>query len=185
VVLAGDTNVEPGPDSNVAGQAEAFQYAANASGTARSASFYLDRSSMATKITVGVYTDTMGHPGALLAQAADKSLTAGTWNTVALPPVQMTGGTSYWIALLGTGGTIIFRDTDTGGGPSENSAQTSLRSLPSDWSSGSGWASSPASVYVSDAPGSGGSPPPSGGGHHHHPNWEILSWYWLGDLAWW
>jgi len=173
VVLAGDTNVESGPDSNVAGQAEAFPYKASASGTARSASFYLDSASMATKITVGVYSNNRGHPGALLAQAADNSLTAGAWNTVALPPVKMTAGTRYWIGLLGTGGTIIFRDTASGGGTSENSAQTSLTSLPSKWSSGPGWASSPASVYVSDVPSSDGSTSGSSGG----PNLQTLAWY--------
>ena len=57
---------------------------------------------------------------------------------MAVPPVQVTQGTRYWIALLGLNGQIQFRDS-TGNCHSETSQQSDLTSLPGTWSTGSQW----------------------------------------------
>ena len=133
-MLVGDTNVESFVDEDPAGTAEAFQYIAGASGTANSVSFYLDSSSAATSAQIGVYSDD-GAPATLLASATDSSLKAGAWNTVSLPSFSVTSGTKYWIALLGSGGAIDWRDNQSGLA-ADVSSSTSLTSLPSSWSTG-------------------------------------------------
>jgi hypothetical protein len=63
--------------------------------------------------------------------------------------------------VLGTGGTLAFRDDCCGGGtPSENSAQANLTSLPGSWSPGARWSDGAMSAYgsASTAP----PPPPPG-----------------------
>ena len=156
-VLVGDTNVESFVDQDPAGTAEAFQYIAGASGTANSASFYLDSSNAATSAKIGVYSDN-GAPGTLLASATDSSLRAGAWNTVSLPSFSVTSGAKYWIGLLGSGGAISWRDSQSGLA-ADVSSSTSLTSLPSSWSTGQVITSggvSPASFYISSGGGSSG-----------------------------
>jgi outer membrane protein assembly factor BamB len=152
-VLLGDQTIEPKSDSNSAGQAEAYRSTASASGTLNRVSLYIDTGSTATKVTVGVYTDSGGHPGTLLAQGSLTSPVAGAWNNIALPgSVSITAATNYWIALLGTGGTIRYRDRCCGGGgslPAETNAQTSLTSLPATWTTGTGYTDGPLSAYAS------------------------------------
>ena len=67
-VLFGDQAIESQKDSNTAGQAEAFQTTATVTGTFSSMLVYVDASSTATKIYLGLYADNNGHPGALLTQ---------------------------------------------------------------------------------------------------------------------
>jgi hypothetical protein len=146
-LLAGESNVESQVDNNAAGQAEAFRYTASATGTSKTISFYVDPSNTATSGHLGVYSDSSGHPGTLLGQVSFTPVPG--WGTVNLPGSSITSGHVYWLAELGNGGVLAFRDTGSGGSPSENSAQTTLTSLPSTWSSGPGWDSTPASFYVS------------------------------------
>src|ERR1700730_3509329 len=77
-VLLGDQAVELKADSNAAGQAEAYQTTASASGTVTKLSVYVDTGSTATKLIAGVYGDAGGHPGTLLAQGSLTSPVAGT-----------------------------------------------------------------------------------------------------------
>jgi len=151
-VLLGDQNVESGADSDSRGTAEAFQATASASGTVGTISIYLDTSSTASTMVAGIYADSGGHPGALIAQGSSSQLTAGAWNTVTIPGAIVSAGTRYWIAILGTqSGTLHFRDGNTGC-KSETSKQTTLTALPSTWTTGSVWASCPLSGYGSTGP---------------------------------
>ena len=155
-VLIGDTAVAGSQDNNSAGQAEAFRYTAPASGAISDAQVYVDMGSSATTLLVGVYSNnSYGKPGTLLASGKLASPKSAAWNDVPLSAASMTSGSPYWIALLGTGGQLNFRDTD-GGSTTYTSSQTNLTSLPASYSSGTGWASGPASVYVN----TGGAPPP-------------------------
>lgn len=148
-LLIGTSTVEATHDNNSAGQAEAFELTATYSGTVKTLSVYLDSSNSATKVFAGLYSNASGHPKTLLGSGVISSPSAGHWNTVTLSPsVTVTAGTVYHIALLGTGGTIQFRDT-ANGTHSENSSQTNLASLPSTWSSGPSWPSGPVSAYGS------------------------------------
>ena len=154
-VLIGDSSIESAGDSNTGGLAEAFTYTASASGSVTALNAYVDTSSAATTLVVGLYTDSAAHPATLLAQGSLANPVAGTWNTVSVAATPVTSGATYWLALLGVGGTLAFRDTCCSGAPSENSAQANLSSLPAQWSAGARWADGPASVYASST-----APPP-------------------------
>jgi hypothetical protein len=148
-VLFGVQTVEPSVDSNVVGQAEAFQTTATTSGTVGSLSFYVASTNKATTIYVGLYADNAGHPGTLLTQGSSSTLTKSAWNTVTVPDANVTSGTHYWIAILGTsGGKPYFRDHESGGTcTSETSKQTTLTQLPATWTSGDTYGDCPLSAY--------------------------------------
>src|SRR5262245_13764207 len=155
--LVGNSVVQGATDSNVAGQAEAFQFTASASGTLATLTVYVDASSSAAVLVAGLYSDANGHPGSLLTQGSLAKPTPGAWNAVQVPATAVTGGTTYWITILGTGGILVFRDQCCPGGTAaENSAQTTLTSLPSTWSPGPRWSNGPASLYGVTPP----APPP-------------------------
>src|SRR4051794_20876586 len=151
-VLAGDATVEPVVDTDSSGLAEAFKTTAATGGSVEELNVYLDVKSTATKVVIGLYSDNAGHPGTLLAQGSTTNLHNGAWNTVTVPATQVSVGTPYWLAVLGTGGTLAFRDRCCGSGTrAENALQTALTALPSTWSSGKAWSDGPASVYASSA----------------------------------
>lgn len=151
--MLGDGSVESGLDSDMPGQAEAFRSTATASGTIASLSAYLDPASAAGTVSVGLYSDSGGHPGTLLAQGTITHPVAGGWNTVLVAPTHLSSGTAYWLSLLAPAGTgtIAFRDSASGGNPAETSVETNLRQLPTSWSSGAAFSNSPASIYAEAA----------------------------------
>src|SRR5207244_5149704 len=104
-----------------------------------------------TQVIVGLYADASGHPGTLLTQGTILSPIAGSWNTTSAPTATVVSGTRYWLAVLSPqgSGTLTIRDLASGGGPTQNSLQTNLTSLPSTWSQGPNWANSPASIFAS------------------------------------
>lgn len=147
-LLFGNQVVESNVDSNSRGSAEAFQTTANANGTLSSMRVYLDSTSSAAKLYIGLYNDNGGHPGTLLTQGSSTQLISGGWNTIAVTGASVTGGTKYWIAILGTtSGTPFFRDRHNGPCKSEGSGQTSLTALPTTWTTGSIYADCPISAY--------------------------------------
>ena len=147
--LLGDEAVERQRDYLNAGQAEAFRFQALASGESGAMHLYLDSSNRAHTIVVGVYASANGHPGALLSTGSASSIAAGAWNTVPISQSPLVSGITYWIAILGEGGALHFRDRGNGPCPSESSAQTSLGKLPASWSTGPLYADCPVSAYVS------------------------------------
>jgi len=148
VTLMGDQVIESQVDYNTAGVAEAFQSTATASGSSHSIVFYLDGSSTASQVTLGIYSDAAGHPGTLLTQASLSQLTAGAWNTLAVPPAALAQGGNYWIAILGVTGTVRFHDRSHGCS-SETNATRNLTALPATWTTGSTYTDCPISAYVS------------------------------------
>ena len=147
-VLLGDQNVESTLDSNAAGRAQAFPTTASASGLLSSLSMYVDPTSTASQIAIGLYSDAGGHPSSLLTQAVFTPQ-AGVWNTASVPPVAVSLGTPYWIAVLGLGsGRPYFRDSVTGC-TSEGSSSDSLAALPAAWSTGGIWTACALSAYGS------------------------------------
>ena len=117
-----------------------------AAGQVNSLSLYLDRSSNAQTIWVGMYTNVNGHPQALLSNGRLSQPVAGQWNSVSLSPVQVSGGTTYWLAVLGINGVVHFRDHN-GNCQSESNGQTSLSSLPANWTTGSRWSTCIVSMF--------------------------------------
>ncbi len=148
-VLFGSQAIEAQHDSNALGTAEAFQTTATASGTLSTLAIYVDSTSTTGRLYAGLYTNNAGNPGTLLTQGNITTITAGAWNTISVPAVSVTSGTSYWIAVLGTtSGVIHFRDRKAGC-TSEASAQTNLTSLPATWSAGPKYTDCPISGYGS------------------------------------
>ncbi|MGC1387190.1 MAG: family 16 glycosylhydrolase, partial [Steroidobacteraceae bacterium] len=140
--------MEPGVDTDSLGQAEAFQVTGAACGVVNSLNLYVDASSTAGMIVVGLYADKAGNPGSLLAQGSTTAPVAGAWNTITVPPVSVTAGIPYWIAVLGTtSGTVAYRDAPRGC-TSKTSASTTLTSLPSNWTTGASYPSCPLSAYA-------------------------------------
>ena len=148
--LLGDADVEKLVDSNPAGTAEAFVTRAGFSGQTSRLHLYVDSRSTARKVVVGVYSDKRGHPGALQAQSTLTNIMSGSWNYVDVPPVPVSAGQRYWIAVLAPrgAGTIRFRDTSSGPG-STTSAQRRLAALPAQWSTGTVFSDGNLSAYGS------------------------------------
>jgi hypothetical protein len=90
------------------------------------------------ELLLGLYDDAGGAPGKLLTSAATVSFQFG-WVTVATPPVSVTQGTTYWIAVLSPvkSGTFWPYITDTASNvpcaDTQNSASNSLSALPDPW----------------------------------------------------
>jgi hypothetical protein len=148
--LVGNTSVQSGTDSN-AGSAEAFPFTSSASGTTTAASVYVDSGSAATGLVVGLYSDSSGAPGALLGQASLSSPSSGAWNTFDFPSVSISASTRYWLAILGTGGELKFRDDRTDGScQSVTSDVISLTSMPSSFRAGR-WDTCNVSAYLSNS----------------------------------
>ena len=130
--------------------AEAFPVTAPKTGQVSSLYVFLDRSNTAATAWVGLYTSWYRHPRTLLTQSIISNPLAGQWNAVAVPPVQVTQGRRYWIALLGLNGQIQFRDS-TSYCHSETSQQTNLASLPGTWSTGSRFDTCLVSMFAAGA----------------------------------
>jgi len=147
-VLVGSQIIGSNLDSDAAGVAEAFPVTAAATGQVNSMNFFLDESSTAKKVYVGIYNDSNGSPGTLLTQGSTTQLFPGTWNTATVSSATITSGTSYWIAILGTtSGKPYFYD-QAGSCTSQTSSQSNLASLPSTWSKGKTWSTCSISAYA-------------------------------------
>jgi hypothetical protein len=144
-LLLGNQTTQATLDDNPPGLAEAFQATAVAAGTVGVMSVYVDATSTAPTLFAGIYSDSNGHPGTLIAQGSSTKLSPGAWNDIPIPGALVSSGTQYWIAILGVGGIAKFRDAS--GCKAENSQQTNLTSLPATWVSGASWGSCPLSGY--------------------------------------
>lgn len=126
-----------------AGVATAFRYPANRADPVWRARVFVDRSTTARGLRVGIYADDDGRPGALLSTASTDSVVPGAWNTVLLDrgvTVQAAG--SYWLVALAPyagaddGSTaaprLVLRGADGAppGTPSLVSADRTLTGLP-------------------------------------------------------
>src|SRR4051794_30598686 len=114
------------------GRGEAYRTLAARSATLDRLRLYLDATSDATQLSLGLYADAGGTPGALLGSGTAATPQAGAWNEVELDQhPKLVAGRSYWIGLLNpaTGaGVLRWRDraggsgggdeTTRGGGPS-------------------------------------------------------------------
>ncbi len=158
-VLLGDTVVEWQHDLLPAGQAEAFQLTASSSGLAGAVHVYIGSGSAAGTLIAGLYSAGSGRPGTLLSTGSTPAPRAGTWATVPLAPTQLLAGRRYWLAILGEGGKLRYRDRSRGPCPSVTSADRSLDALPASWSTDRAYSDCPVSAYVTAVP----SPAPSAG----------------------
>ncbi len=159
-IVLGSSQIQSSQDTNPSGMAEAFPVTAPKTAQVSSLYVFLDRSNTAAIAWVGLYTSWYRHPRTLLTQSIIAKPLPGQWNAVAVPPVQVTQGTRYWIALLGLNGEIQFRDS-TSYCHSETSQQTNLASLPGTWSTGSRFDTCLVSMFAAGALAPATPPPPT------------------------
>jgi hypothetical protein len=148
-LLLGNGQIAAAADSDAAGRAEAFPFAGQRSGTATTLHLYVTGANRAKRIDIGLYADAHGRPGALLRAALLRRPAGGRWNRVGVRAVRIHAGRAYWIAVLGTGGTMAYRDAPSSSCHSQEAAQTRLKGVPERWRTGATWATCFASAYVS------------------------------------
>jgi hypothetical protein len=112
----------------------------------------LDAKSSASSLVVGLYTDAGSQPGSLLADGSTSSPVAGAWNSITAGSVSLVAGKTYWITVLGVGGSMVFRDSKAASCSSVTSALSDLSSLPAAWSSGTTWPTCSISANVTGIP---------------------------------
>jgi hypothetical protein len=147
-ILLGDSVIQPRQTYLSAARSVAFRFRAEAAGTAGSAWLYIAPSSAAGTVIVGIYSNANNQPGSLLSVGSIVSPTAGAWNSVPLTASSIAPGVSYWLAILGEGGTLRYSESQRGSCSSATSAQANLGGLPASWSSGRGRQNCPISAYV-------------------------------------
>jgi hypothetical protein len=148
-VLVGDASVEAAPIGVLAGHAEAYPYVATTTGTLSHLSAFVDSTSHAVHVGIGLYSNTVdNHPGTLLGMGTTVGPVAGAWATVAVRPVAVQAGETYWIAVVTRDFVLRLRGTALGG-LAVTSAETTLSSLPTTWTTGGTIDVAPASAYGS------------------------------------
>jgi hypothetical protein len=147
-VLLGDRTIESHYDALPPGQAAAFRFRAVASGLTRTAHVYVGTANAASTLLVGLYSEANGHPGSLLSTGSSAPARPGTWSPVTMAPVALLAGDAYWVAVLGRGGALHFRDRWRGSCASETSAQGALGALSASWRGSAQHAACQISAYV-------------------------------------
>jgi hypothetical protein len=146
-VLFGHQPVEPTLGKNVGGLAEAFPFTNNATRSASSIVVYVAAGNEATTLVTGLYADRGGRPGPRIAFGSLTSPRAASWNSITIPTTAVKPGT-YWLAVLGEGGTLYFRDRSAGRCVGDDYRHGRLTTLPAGWRVGPTRNACPISAYV-------------------------------------
>ncbi|HEY6886160.1 MAG TPA: choice-of-anchor D domain-containing protein, partial [Solirubrobacter sp.] len=151
--LGGAAVVGTNASSADPGAGEAYQITGAVSGAVSRLRLYVDGSSTATQLVLGLYSDLGGAPGALLGTGSATTVAKGAWNEVSLAtPIAMTAGATYWFGLVnpvGSGGTLVWRDRAGGiGGNEQTSFSRTLSTLPASWVALGRWTDGPVSGYA-------------------------------------
>ena len=129
------------------GEAQAFRFASNSRGQAAAIRVYVGPRSRARRLMLGLYSGGQ-NPTARLAAGSVSRVQPGVWNTVKIKPVPIQKGKSYWLAVLGRGGTLFLRYRTGVTCRSRMSKQHALTSLPARWSTGASRNACALSGYV-------------------------------------
>jgi hypothetical protein len=160
-VLLGDVAVESQYDTLAGGEAEAFELEDTKAGTTGAAHVFIGDHNRAHTLIVGLYASAAGHATTLLSTGSVSNLQADIWATVALAPVALLPGHSYWLAILGEGGRLRYRDRAEGPCTSQTSASRRLHALPGSWTGAARYSDCPLSAYVTATPTSAASTGPT------------------------
>src|SRR5262245_38384237 len=159
----GTTTVYSPSTNNAIGVAQAYRFTAQSGGQVDRLSVYLDGSSTASKVEVGLYTGSASRAGTRRARCVISTPQANAWNRCSFGAFAVTSGNSYWLALLqpsGASGQLQYREGRISGGPRTYlSKSTGLSSLPSTWRNGAA-SSGRYQASTHSAP-RAGSPPPA------------------------
>jgi hypothetical protein len=162
----GTTIVFPPVTSNAQGAAQAYRFTAESSGPVDRLSIYLDGTSTADEVEVGLYSGSASSAGTLRARCVISSPQPNAWNRCTFTGYSLTAGAYYWLALLqpsSSNGSMRYREGQLFGGPTTYLSESkSLSSLPSSWTSGASWTGGyTASIYADEAGDSLPPPTPS------------------------
>ena len=156
----GKSTVGTNTDHADAGLPQAYGFVATASERENRLSLYVAATNKATKAEIGIYKGNARTATSRLAKCAVTSPKAGAWNSCALSsPVRVKKGTTYWLAILGVGGTLRYSNASKG--TTIVSSRGGLTSLPSTWSNGQKFTGYTASLYADNASPPPAPPPPS------------------------
>ncbi len=147
LLLLGEEQVRAGATSLTSGRSEAFEFHARNTGRTSAVHVYVGIRNTASAMAAGVYSSAGSSPGALLTSGTLDSVSAGGWDTIALPPSEVLAGQDYWIAVLGTGGSLRIREREQGNCVAATSAQRG-DALAGTFSAASVGRSCPVSAFV-------------------------------------
>jgi hypothetical protein len=150
--LLGNSAVGSQRDYVLAGRSRAFRFRAIAPGFVAEAHIYVDRGSTASSLTIGLYSNAGGRPGTLLSTGVTDFLVPGAWNPVRMGQVELRAGMVYWLAVLGEGGVLRYREAQPGQCSSQASSQSALSALPPSWDQGKIERGCSVSAYVTPPP---------------------------------
>lgn len=132
-LLVGNAKVESHHDSLGAGRWAAFRFPAGAGGSARWLDLFIDRRTRAKSVQVAIYSDSHGRPGSRLTSGTKRAPVAGGWNQISVKAVRLVRGHDYWLAMVGVGGSLTYRDRTHGSCTAVQSAHKGLGGLPKRW----------------------------------------------------
>jgi len=132
--LIGNPSVEARTDGVPAGTAEAFAETPRYSAGLTSLHLYVDASSAATRVRIGLYTSSHGRPTFLLGQTTITDVAPG-WNYVQVPTRSLSAGQRVWVAVLSPhgDGALRIRDDAASAPGAQTSLSARLLSLPVFW----------------------------------------------------
>ena len=150
-LLLGEEQVKAGSASLASGESEAFQFRARNTGATSVVHVYVGIRNTATTLVAGVYSSSGVSPGALLTTGTLRTVRGGGWNTIPVSSAELLAGSNYWLAVLGSGGSLRIREREQG---SCSAVTTSLRSnaLASTWRTSTHGRTCPVSAFVTGSP---------------------------------
>ncbi len=151
-MLLGDSRVEPSSEFSSSHVASAFRYRARATGAVGTAEVYVAVGSSARELVVGLYSDRSHLPHRLLTAGRLSSPKSRAWNRVTLRPASVKAAREYWIAIMGIGGRLGYRDTKTPVARCERSVR--LTTMPAAYRSKGSCQAIRASAFIGRAAGS-------------------------------
>ena len=147
-ILLGGRQIGPVVGQSPAGTPYAFSLRGRTTGRISSVDLFVAARTRARKLAVALYSATGCQAGFRLAVGSLSRPKSGAWNTVVVHPTTIQGGKLYWLAVLGSGGPIRFREPRGTGCPSPSSGQRNLPSPPRFWTAGAPSNRCPISAYA-------------------------------------
>jgi hypothetical protein len=122
----GVTTINASTDSNDSNTMNGAKYVAPETGTITSMSVYVGTIAAApnNQYQLAIYADSAGAPGALIAKSATGTLTANSWNTIAVS-TPVTANTNYWLMYNTNGNSASVNDLKYASGASNQAAYKS------------------------------------------------------------
>ena len=109
-VLLGVRAVGPASAHTRPGIAQAFAFRGRRAGRAQAIRVYIAKGDKARRLTVALYSAGSCAPAARLTSGSSARLKARAWNAVSVRAMTVHAKRTYWLAVMGSGGTLRLRD---------------------------------------------------------------------------